>query len=288
MKKNFMIFMSLLMLVVFSLPVMMQADAAGKTYDYSTGTVQGEQNRVDKKKLPADTGDLSLHDFAQVINDRQESKSLLEKLNRIEHSHGVRVAIMTVSSLGGKDINAFADDTLNKYYRDEANNNGSIIMVVCPSERKWAISTDNNMRERITDEHGYPAVKNSFIDHLSGNNYTGAFNDYAEKVDELLTYYENEGEPWDPNNKFSYAGFILGILASVGIGYLFVKHLRGKMSNVHHVDEADDYLDRNSIDITYQEDIFLHTTRTVTKRSNDDDDSSSGSSSSNGGGSGSY
>jgi uncharacterized protein len=109
-------------------------------------------------------------------------------------------------------------------------------------------------------------------------------------VDELLTYYEAEGEPWDPANEFSIMGLMLGALCSFGLGYLFVSYLRGRMSNVQHVSQADDYLDRNSVNITHQSDTFLHTTRTVTKRSKSDNSSSSsgGSSSSNGGGSGSY
>ena len=163
------------------------------------------------------------------------------------------------------------------------------MMVVCPSARKWAVTTDNSMRERITDENGFPAIRDSFMSDLKDNDYNGAFNAYADKVDELLAYYEEEGEPWDPSKEFSFMGLILGALISAGIAYLFVSHLRDNMSNVRHVSEANEYLKRDSVNISRQSDVFLHTTRTVTKRAkSDNSSSSSGSSSSNGGGSGSY
>ncbi|KHM52989.1 hypothetical protein NZ47_01420 [Anaerovibrio lipolyticus] len=287
MKRIFTVFMSLLLLLAFTMPVMAETTKVKKVTNTVTQTAkQPESNST----LPNNLADFSIYDMADLIISDQEADKLLDKLNRIEQKHNVRVVVMTVTDLKGKDIKAFADDTLNKYYRDEAHNNGCIMMVVCPSVRKWAVTTDNNMRQRITDEKGYPAIRDSFMDNLKDNNYVGAFNDYADKVDELLNYYEKEGEPWDPANAFSIGGFVIALLLSVGIGYLFEEYLRGKMSNVSFVGEADEYLDRNSVNITEQSDTFLHTTRTVTKRSKSDDSSSSsgGSSSSNGGGSGSY
>ena len=287
MKRIFTVFMSLLLLLAFTMPVMAETTKVKKVTNTVTQTAKEPESNA---TLPNNLADFSIYDMADLITNDQEADKLLDKLNRIEQKHNVRVVVMTVTDLKGKDIKAFADDTLNKYYRDEAHNNGCIMMVVCPSVRKWAVTTDNNMRQRITDENGYPAIRDSFMDNLKDNNYVGAFNDYADKVDELLNYYEKEGEPWDPANAFSIGGFVIALLLSVGIGYLFEEYLRGKMSNVSFVGEADEYLDRNSVNITEQSDTFLHTTRTVTKRSKSDDSSSSsgGSSSSNGGGSGSY
>ena len=292
MKKIFTIFMSLLLLLAFSMPVMAETTKVKKV----TNTVTQTEKQVDiNTGLPADLAAYSVHDMEGLITPEQAA-ALDKKLEGIEQKHNVRVVVMTVpkdSRTGTeKGIKAFADDVLNKYYRDEANNNGSIMLVICPSARKWAVTTDNNMRQRITDENGFPAIKEVFLDEIKDHkdDYNAAFNNYADKVDELLTYYEAEGEPWDPANEFSIMGLILGALCSFGLGYLFVSYLRGRMSNVQHVSQADDYLDRNSVNITHQSDTFLRTTvsRTKRERSESRSSSSSGSSSSNGGGSGSY
>lgn len=292
MKKIFTIFMSLLLLLAFSMPVMAETTKVKKV----TNTVTQTEKQVDiNTGLPADLAAYSVHDMEGLITPEQAA-ALDKKLEGIEQKHNVRVVVMTVpkdSRTGTeKGIKAFADDVLNKYYRDEANNNGSIMLVICPSARKWAVTTDNNMRQRITDENGFPAIKEVFLDEIKDHkdDYNAAFNNYADKVDELLTYYEVEGEPWDPANEFSIMGLMLGALCSFGLGYLFVSYLRGRMSNVQHVSQADDYLDRNSVNITHQSDTFLRTTvsRTKRERSESRSSSSSGSSSSNGGGSGSY
>jgi len=292
MKKIFTIFMSLLLLLAFSMPVMAETTKVKKV----TNTVTQTEKQVDiNTGLPADLAAYSVHDMEGLITPEQAA-ALDKKLEGIEQKHNVRVVVMTVpkdSRTGTeKGIKAFADDVLNKYYRDEANNNGSIMLVICPSARKWAVTTDNNMRQRITDENGFPAIKEVFLDEIKDHkdDYNAAFNNYADKVDELLTYYEAEGEPWDPANEFSIMGLMLGALCSFGLGYLFVSYLRGRMSNVQHVSQADDYLDRNSVNITHQSDIFLRTTvsRTKRERSESRSSSSSGGSRSNGGGSGSY
>ncbi|WP_297963935.1 YgcG family protein [uncultured Anaerovibrio sp.] len=292
MKKIFTIFMSLLLLLAFSMPVMAETTKVKKV----TNTVTQTEKQVDiNTGLPADLAAYSVHDMEGLITPEQAA-ALDKKLEGIEQKHNVRVVVMTVpkdSRTGTeKGIKAFADDVLNKYYRDEANNNGSIMLVICPSARKWAVTTDNNMRQRITDENGFPAIKEVFLDKIKDHkdDYNAAFNNYADKVDELLTYYEAEGEPWDPANEFSIMGLMLGALCSFGLGYLFVSYLRGRMSNVQHVSQADDYLDRNSVNITHQSDTFLRTTvsRTKRERSESRSSSSSGGSRSNGGGSGSY
>lgn len=292
MKKIFTIFMSLLLLLAFSMPVMAETTKVKKV----TNTVTQTEKQVDiNTGLPADLAAYSVHDMEGLITPEQAA-ALDKKLEGIEQKHNVQVVVMTVpkdSRTGTeKGIKAFADDVLNKYYRDEANNNGSIMLVICPSARKWAVTTDNNMRQRITDENGFPAIKEVFLDKIKDHkdDYNAAFNNYADKVDELLTYYEAEGEPWDPANEFSIMGLILGALCSFGLGYLFVSYLRGRMSNVQHVSQADDYLDRNSVNITHQSDTFLRTTVSRTKRERSESRSSrsSGGSRSNGGGSGSY
>lgn len=299
MKKLFTILLSLVLVLALAVPVMAKTEtSAGSKSQTATTTnkdttkakpVQKDQS---KEKPAADLGKVSLHDMENLLKPDQQ-QALLQKLNQIEQRHNVRVVVMTVPKDGQtgteSGIKKVADEILNRNYRDEANNNGSIMMMVCPGARKWAVTTDNNMRQRITDENGFPAIRDAFMSDLKDNDYNGAFNAYADKVDTLLTYYEEEGEPWDPANEFSFLGLILGALASAGIGYLFVSHLRGNMSNVRHVSAANDYLNRDSVSITRQTDVFLNTTRTVTKRAKSDSSSGSGGrSSSNGGGSGSY
>jgi len=294
MKKLLTIFMSLLLLLAFSMPVMAKTETTTKVKPTQT-TGQTNKQVQQEGNLPANLGAVSLHDLENLLKPDQQA-ALLQKLKDIEQKHNVRVVVMTVpeddKTSKESGIIKFADDTLNKYYRDEAKNNGSIMLMICPKARKCVVTTDNNMKARITDENGYPAIKEVIREEIKDgkDDYIAACNNYVDKVDELLTYYETEGEPWDPANEFSIMGLILGALCSVGLGWLFVQHLRGNMTNVRHVAQADDYLDRNSVNITRESDIFQRTSVSRTKRERKSSSSSGGGgrSSSNGGGSFSY
>ena len=156
------------------------------------------------------------------------------------------------------------------------------------------VITDNNMRLRITDGEGYPYLEERFLEHLKDGNYYQAYSEYADGVDFLCGYYEeNDGEPYSPFNEFSWASLIGGILLSGYLGYGFYGFLVSRMSNVAFKFEAGEYLDKASFNLTHSEDNFLYTSRTVVKHKSKDDDSSSSSSSSysdsdSGGGGGKY
>ena len=205
MKKLLTIFMSLLLLLAFSLPVMANAETGAKKSSQAQGAAWS-----------ANLGKASLYDMKKLLKPEQQTK-LQEKLSQIEKKHNVRVVVITVPADSRtkteQGIKQVADETLNKYFRDEAHNNGSIMLMICPEARKWAITTDNNMRQRITDDRGYPEIRKAVIEEIKDkkDDYNAAFNNYADKVDELLTYYEKEGEAWDPSNEFS----ILGLMQQV-------------------------------------------------------------------------
>ena len=291
MKKILIFFLSLLLLMAVAVPCLAKTDTVQKeAVPVSSATADMTKQDILQGNLPENLGETSLLDMENLLQPA-EQKELLQKLAGIEQKYNIRIVVMTVPDDGRtgteSGIKRFADKVLNRYYRDEKNNNGSIMLVVCPQARKWAVTTDNNMRRYITDANGYPSLKESFLEQLKDNDYNGAFNAYADRVEELIAYYNEEGIPWDPADEFSYTGAVLAVIMSALIGYGFVGYLRSRMSNVQPASEADDYLDQNSIDITRNTDVFLYTTRTVTKRVKSESSSSSGRSS-NGGGSGSY
>lgn len=291
MKKILIFFLSLLLLMAVAVPCLAKTDTVQKeAVPVSSATADMTKQDILQGNLPENLGETSLLDMENLLQPA-EQKELLQKLAGIEQKYNIRIVVMTVPDDGRtgteSGIKRFADKVLNRYYRDEKNNNGSIMLVVCPQARKWAVTTDNNMRRYITDANGYPSLKESFLEQLKDNDYNGAFNAYADRVEELIAYYNEEGIPWDPADEFSYTGAVLAVIMSALIGYGFVGYLRSRMSNVQPASEADDYLDQNSIDITRENDVFLYTTRTVTKRVKSESSSSSGRSS-NGGGSGSY
>lgn len=238
-----------------------------------------------------------VHDEAKLMTTQQQ-QDLEQKLRELNAKYNIKVAVLTMKKVpGAKEVNEireYGKAFLFQHYRDLENNNGSVIFFQVTSSRDFMVITDNNMRLRITDGEGYPYLEERFLEYLKDGNYYQAYSEYADGVDYLCEYYEeNDGEPYSPFNEFSWAGLIGGILLSGYLGYGFYGFLVSRMSNVAFKFEAGEYLNKDSFNLTHSEDNFLYTSRTVVKHKSKDDDSSSSSSSSysdsdSGGGGGKY
>jgi len=226
----------------------------------------------------------SVQDGAKLLSAEQKT-ALEQKIQATEAAHQIKIGIVTMKSLKGAPPGKTADSILDQQYA--GGKNGSIVMLLAMDSRDYYVSTDSVMRQIITDEGGFPYLKKAFLPSLKDNNYAAAFEAYVATTDELLSYYEKEGEPYDPNNEFSplalAAGMALAVLAA-----LFARTtLEGMMSNVAFAPSADAYLNHDSVNLTENEDIFLYTTesrRPKPKKSS----SSGGGGGSHGGGGGKF
>lgn len=201
----------------------------------------------------------SVNDGAKLLTPEQKA-SLEQSIKTAEEAHGIKIGIVTMKSLKGASPGKTADTILDKQYA--GGKNGSIVMLLAMDSRDFYVSTDSTMRQIITDAGGFPYLKNAFLPSLKENNYYEAFTAYVATTDELLSYYEKEGEPYDPNNEFSplalAAAIALAILAALGVRTT----LEGMMSNVAFAPSADAYLKRESVNLTENDDTFLYVTET--------------------------
>ncbi len=230
-----------------------------------------------------------VHDEAGTMS-ADERKSLEDKLQQISTDYDIRVAVLTLKNLPtDKDIRQYGKDYLFEHYRDLENSNGSIIFVQVTGDRSYRVVTDNNMREIITDDIGYPYLEEQFLPHLKDDEYYEAYEAYADGVDYLCNYYGEHEKPYDPDDEFSIPGFIIGLLLSAGVGLAFYCYLEDGMSNVRAKEGAEDYFDNSSFTLSQSEDIFLYTsTHVIHHERNNDSSSSSGNDSDSGGGGGRY
>lgn len=218
-----------------------------------------------------------------------EEKALDAKLAAVEQSHKVRILIGTMQDTGGAALGKVANNVVDQIPAD----NGTIVLLLSMKERDWYISTDNKMRVRITDGKGVEYLSGEFLPDLKEGKYAAAFTTFAATTDEMLTYYEKEGEPYDPANAFNLMAFGIALACALILGGTIYYMLYEYESNVTFAAEADAYLNHDSFRLTQDEDNFLYTT--VTRRTKEKKESSSGSNvstsssdSSHGGGGGKF
>ena len=265
---------------------------------FTTGGALSAVARAVADGTPASDGSglgaVRVIDESDLITEAEE-QALDAKLAAYEQAHGIRILVGTVKNTHGQVLGKIANAVVDRIER--GGENGTIVLLLAPKERDFYISTDNKMRMRITDDKGIEYLAEQFVPSLKENKYAEGFTAFAAAVDEMVTYYEQEGKPFNPDAFLFTIVTLVGALIPAAIVYLFIlADLSDSMLSVRSAHEADDYVERGSFRLTHRADIFLRTTESrETKYKKTSSSSSSGSyistssrDSSHGGGGGKY
>ena len=223
----------------------------------------------------------SVVDDANVLGEKN-IQALTEKIKAVEKKHGVKIGINFYQTIGKQNIDTTANHLLKKYF--SGSENGGIIFLVVMEDRSWDIALDAKMNQRIFSYTDVAELNGAFMDKLHNNNFVGASEIFIKNVDELLTYYEQNGTPYDRTSQFNPMALAAAIILAIVIGFFIRSILIGSMSNVHHAMEATDYLKRDSVNIFERNDTYLFTN--VSRRPKSSGNKNSGGRSSGGGSSG--
>ena len=206
----------------------------------------------------AGLGALRVIDESDLITDAEE-QALDAKLAGYEQAHGIRILVGTVKNTHKQVLGKVANAVVDRIADGGAN--GTIVLLLAPKERDFYISTDNKMRVRITDDDGIEHLAGQFVPSLRENKYAEGFTAFAAAVDEMVTYYEKEGKPFNPDAFLLTIVALVGALIPAAIVYWFVfANLSDSMLSVRSAHEADDYVERGSFRLTHRADVFLRTT----------------------------
>ncbi len=233
---------------------------------------------------PADTSKnltASIVDDANVLGEKN-IQALAAKIKQVEQKHGVRIGINFFQTIGNQNVDATANHLLKKYFSD--GQNGGIIFLVVMDTRSWNIALDAKLNQRILSYTDVAYLNDSFMDKLHNDNFVGASDIFVKNVDELLTYYEQNGKPFDRSEQFNPMALAAAILIAIVLGFFIRSILIGSMSNVRHAQEATNYLKRDTVKMTEQRDTYLFTN--VSRRPKSSGNKNSGGGRSGGGSSG--
>ena len=246
---------------------------------FTTGAALSAVARAVADGTPASDGSglgaLRVIDESDLLSDAEE-QALDAKLAAYEAAHGIRVLVGTVKNTHGQVLGKVANGVVDRIADGGAN--GTIVLLLAPKERDFYISTDNKMRTRITDDDGIEHLAGQFVPSLKENKYAEGFTAFAAAVDEMVTYYEKEGKPFNPDAFLLTIVCLVGALLPAAIVYWFIlANLSDSMFSVRSAHEADDYVERGSFRLTHRADVFLRTTESRETKHKETSSSSSGS-----------
>ena len=246
---------------------------------FTTGAALSVVARAVADGTPASDGSglgaLRVIDESDLLSDAEE-QALDAKLAAYEAAHGIRVLVGTVKNTHGQVLGKVANGVVDRIADGGAN--GTIVLLLAPKERDFYISTDNKMRERITDDDGISYLADQFVPSLKEDKYAEGFTAFAAAVDEMATYYEKEGKPFNPDAFLFTIITLVGALIAAALVYWFIfANLSDSMLSVRSAHEADDYVERGSFRLTHRADVFLRTTESRETKHKETSSSSSGS-----------
>ena len=198
----------------------------------------------------------SLVDNADLLSPRQE-REVLQVLEQVEKAHNVRVAVVTMPTIGNSSTAAFADKLVDDVYNNGANGNMVLLQVI--DQRKWYISTDSKLKSITGSNDAVNYMSNAFVPYLSIGDYPNAYKVYATKANDLLEYYAQNGRPIKKEKPFPNEPALVFALFGA---FIFTKSVRksliDSMSNVNAAVAADAYLDERSFELKDSNDTYMY------------------------------
>ena len=198
----------------------------------------------------------SLVDNADLLSPRQE-REVLQVLEQVEKAHNVRVAVVTMPSIGNNSMAAYANKLVDNVYNDGAK--GNMVLLQVTDQRKWYISTDRKLKDITGTNDAVNYMSKAFVSYLSNGDYANAYKVYATKANDLLDYYAKNGKPVKKEKPFPNEPALVFALFGA---FIFTKSVRksllDSMSNVNAAVAADAYLDERSFELKDSSDTYMY------------------------------
>ena len=223
-----------------------------------------------------------------------EIADLEEKAQTLTDTYNMDVVILTVPSTGGVYIETFADDYFDNNSYGLGDDFSGILFVIAMDTREWAMSTCGDTIQAVTD-YAIQNLFQSIATYLSNNRYYDAFQKYLTELDLYFEAYQS-GDPIDGTvggydgpgsveigKQEATAGviakrFLIALLIGAAAGGIVILIMRSQMNTARPQSGAKDYLSPGSYDLYRQQDLYLYS-RTSRTRKPDSNSSRGGGSS---------
>lgn len=213
-----------------------------------------------------------LADEADILSEREE-KHVLDKLDEISEKQNIDVAVVTVDSLEGQSPMNYADHYYEVHQYGYGENKDGVLLLIAMDESKWWMTTSGFGITAITDD-GISYISDKFLSYLSEGEYEDAFLIFAETCDQFFTQAKT-GEPYDAGN-LPKEPFNIGFSALISLvigfvtAFLITSVMKSKLKTVRRQGAASEYMNKNSLNVVYANDFFLHRDVRRTRKADND------------------
>lgn len=133
---------------------------------------------------PAFTG--LVVDDAHVLSS-DDRAALTRKLEDLQQRTGVQFAVATVPSLGGLEIEPYANALFRKWGVGQKGANNGLLLILAPNERKLRFEVGYGLEGAMTDAQSKLILRNSMVPKLKANDPAGALKAGVDDAIAVLT-----------------------------------------------------------------------------------------------------
>jgi uncharacterized protein len=140
--------------------------------------------------FPALTG--RIVDQANVIPAATRD-ALEPKLAELEAKSGIQLVVATVASLGGEEIEPYANELFRTWKLGEKTKNNGVLLLVAPNQRKVRIEVGYGLEGTLTDALSKVIITNAIAPRFKA----GDFGDGVSRgVDDIITVLTTDSSEW--------------------------------------------------------------------------------------------
>lgn len=131
-------------------------------------------------------------DQANIIQPATRS-AIEEKLAEVEANSGIQIAVATVGSLEGQDIEPYANELFRNWKLGEKTKNNGVLLLVAPTERRVRIEVGYGLEGTLTDALSKVIIANAITPRFKAGDFSGGI---SRGVDDIITVLTIDSSEW--------------------------------------------------------------------------------------------
>src|SRR5271154_6655993 len=140
--------------------------------------------------FPALTG--RVVDQAGVLSATTRA-DLEAKLAALEQKSGIQLEVATVATLGGQEIEPYANDLFRQWKLGEAKKNNGVLFLVAPKEHKVRIEVGYGLEGTLTDAISKIIILNAVAPRFKAGDFDGGV---SRGVADIITVLTTDSSEW--------------------------------------------------------------------------------------------
>ena len=154
---------------------------------------------------------------------------LERKLADLEEKSRIQLVVATVPSLGGEEIEPYANELFRAWKLGEAKENNGALLLIAPKERRVRIEVGYGLEGTLTDAVSSIIIANAIAPRFKAGDFNGGV---TRGVDDIITTLSTDSAEWKPkptDMRAEHEASLLDTLAPFLI-FLFIMFVISRIS----------------------------------------------------------